>query len=169
MSELVVIGYKDETSANMVLEKLQALERDYLVDLDDAAVLVRNEKGKVKVTTSDSVVATGALSGMFWGTFIGLLFLAPLAGLVWGGLIGGAMGGLANLGIKGDFKDRMASMVKPGNSAILAVIRKSTPDKVLAELAPFGGEVLQTSLSEESEEKLMDALHGKEERKTKAA
>ena len=169
MSELIVIGYKDETSAGMILDKLQAMERDYLVDLDDAAVIVRNTKGKVKVTTTDHLVATGALSGMFWGTFIGLLFLAPWAGFVWGGLIGSTMGGLGHLGIKGEFRERLAHMVQPGNSAILAVIRKSTPDKVLEEIKPFGGEILQSSLSEEAEEKLMDALHGKEERKHKAA
>ena len=170
MSELIAIGYDDETTAEVVLAKLQAMELEHLGDLDDAAVLVRTLKGRVKVTTTDhSSVSGGAVSGMFWGTLVGIIFLSPLAGLVWGGLIGTAMGTLSNLGIKGEFKEDLAALVKPGNSAFLAIIRKSTPNEVLEEIKPFGGEVLRTDLSDDAEEKLMDALHGKEERKTKAA
>lgn len=164
MSELIVIGYPDETTAVKVLDQLQEAQQEFLVDLDDAAVLVRNQRGKLKVTTTDHLVAGATLGGMFWGLLIGLLLLAPIAGLAVGAIVGAATGGLVRLGIKDDFRDQVADMVKPGTSAILAVIRKITPDKVVEELRPYGGTILRTSLTYEQEEELIAALHGEAER-----
>ena len=164
MSTLLVIGYDDETTANNVLDEVQEMQKDYLIDLDDAAVIVRNRRGRVRVTTTDHAVGIGTLSGTFWGTLIGLIFLVPVAGLIYGGIIGAAAGGTSRLGIKDEFKKDFANLVQPGNSAIMAVVRRATPDKVIEELRPYGGTVLQTSLSEEAEEQLMDELHGKERR-----
>ena len=165
MSELLVVGFDDETTATRVLDELQTLQREYLVDLEDAAVIVRNQKGRIQTITADHTVARGTVSGMFWGTLIGLLFLAPVAGFAIGGLIGAATGGLGHLGIKEEFKKEFADMVQPGTSAIMAVVRRATPDKVIEEIKPYGGKVLRTSLSEESEEKLMDLLYGDERHK----
>lgn len=168
MSELIVIGYPDETTAARVLDELQEAQRDFLVDLDDAAVIVRNQKGRLRVTTSDHLVAGATLGGMFWGMLVGLLFLVPIAGLAIGAIVGAAAGGLTRLGVKDDFKDQVADLVKPGTSAILAVIRKMTPDKVIEEIKPYGGTVLRTSLSYEQEEELISALHQGEERRSAA-
>jgi len=165
MSELIVIGYDDEETASRVLQELQELQRDYLVDLEDAAIIRRNRQGKVQAITTDQTVALGTVSGMFWGTLIGLLFLAPIAGFAIGGLIGAATGGLGHLGIKEDFKREFADTVQPGTSAIMAIIRRATPDKVIEEIKPYGGKILRTSLSAESEEKLMDMLYGEERHK----
>ena len=165
MSELIVVGYEDETKAYNVLDELQELQREYLVDLEDAAVIVRNHRGKVRVTTTDSSVSVGTLSGMFWGTLIGLIFLVPVVGLVYGGIVGAAAGGIHRLGLRDDFKRDFGSLVKPGTSAIMAVVRRVAPEKVLEALEPYGGKVLRTSLSPEAEEKFMDELHGEERRK----
>jgi uncharacterized membrane protein len=163
MSDLIVIGYPDEATAQRVWTELMRLERDYLVDLDDAAIIRRDAKGKLHVTTpAHHAVAWGSLSGMFWGVLIGLLFLFPLAPLVGvaGGIMGAALGAAGNLDIKDDFKRRVQDMVQPGTSAILVVVRKATPDKFLEALRPYGGTVLRTSLSHDEEQRLMRALHG---------
>ena len=47
---------------------------------------------------------------------------------------------------------------KNGSSALFILVRKVTPDKVLAELKGSGGTVLQTSLTHEQEAKLQAAL-----------
>lgn len=163
MSELIIIGYDDEDTADRVLRELVALERDYLVDLEDAAVIRRDKKGKLHVTTpAHHAAAWGALSGLFWGTVIGLLFLFPLAPIVGvaGGLMGAALGSASDLGTKDDFKRRVQDLVQPGTSAILMIVRKATPDKVLEALKPYGGTVLRTSLTHGAEQRLMKALHG---------
>ena len=165
MSDLVVIGYPDEKTAQNVWEELVKLERDYLVDLEDAAVIRRDQKGKLHVTTpAHHAVAWGSLSGLFWGVLLGLLFLFPLAPLVGvaGGIMGAALGAAENLGIKDDFKQRVQAMLQPGTSAILVILRKATYDKFVEALRPYGGTVLQTSLSHEAEQQLMKILHGED-------
>jgi uncharacterized membrane protein len=163
MSDLIVIGYPDDHTAEKVWEELVKLQNDYLVDLEDAAIIRRDQKGKLHVTTpAHHAAAWGTLSGMFWGVLIGLLFLFPLAPLVGvaGGIMGAALGAAGDLGIKEDFKQRVQDLVQPGTSAILVILRKVTPDKFEDALRPYGGTVLRTSLSRDAEQKLMKALHG---------
>ena len=76
--------------------------------------------------------------------------------------MGAAIGAAGNLGIKGEFKERVQNMVQPGTSALLVILRKATPDKFLEALKPYGGTVLQTSLSHDAEQELMRALHGED-------
>ncbi len=163
MSDLIVIGYPDEDTAEKVWNELVRLQADYLVDLDDAAIIRRDRKGKLHVTTpAHHAVAWGSLSGLFWGTIIGLLFLFPLFPVTAaaGGVMGAALGAAGDLGIKDEFKLRVQDLVQPGTSAILVILRKVTPDKFLDALRPYGGTVLQTSLTRDAEQELMRALHG---------
>ena len=95
MTDLIAIGYPDEETAQKVWQELVRLEKDYLVDLDDAAIIRRDSAGKLHVTTpAHHAVAWGTLSGLFWGTLIGLLLLFPLAPLAAaaGGLMGAVPG-----------------------------------------------------------------------------
>src|ERR1700722_14084343 len=163
MSDLIVIGYPDEARAMEVWDELVKLQNDYLVDLEDAAIVRRDKNGKLHVTTpAHHAVAWGTFSGLFWGVLIGLLFLWPLAPLVGvaGGIMGAALGAAGDLGIKEDFKQRVQDLVQPGTSAIFVIARKITPDKFEEALRPYGGTVLRTSLSREQEEELMKSLHG---------
>jgi uncharacterized membrane protein len=165
MSDLIIIGYPDETTAQKVWEELVRLERDYLVDLDDAAIIRRDRKGKLHITTpAHHAVAWGTFSGLFWGVLIGLLFLFPLAPLagVAGGIMGAAFGAAENLGIKDEFKQRVRDMIQPGTSAILVILRKATLDKFVDALRPYGGTILQTSLPRDAEQQLMRSLHGED-------
>src|ERR1700735_1009406 len=163
MSDLMVIGYPDEQTAQRAWEELTKLQRDYLIDLEDAAIIRRDRNGKLHVTTpAHHAVAWGTFSGLFWGVLIGLLFLFPLAPLVGvaGGIMGAALGAAGNLGIKDDFRQRVQDMVQPGTSAIMVIVRKVTTDKFLEALRPYGGTVLQTSLPHDAEQQLMQTLHG---------
>src|ERR1700691_6423047 len=165
MSDLIVIGYPDEKTAQNVWEELVKLQHDYLVDLEDAAIIRRDQKGKLHITTpAHHAVAWGSFSGLFWGVLIGLLLLFPLAPLVGvaGGIMGAALGAAENLGIKDDFKQRVQDMLEPGTSAILVILRKATYDKFVEALRPYGGTILRTSLPHEAEEQLMKILHGED-------
>jgi uncharacterized membrane protein len=52
-------------------------------------------------------------------------------------------------------------MLTPGTSALFLVIEKVTPDKAVSALSKYGGTVLKSSLSEETEHQLQEALHGR--------
>jgi len=75
MSELIAIGFKDEFKADEVLLDLAKLQREHLINLEDAAVVVKNQKGKVKIKQSQELVTSGLLGGGFWGLLLGLIFL----------------------------------------------------------------------------------------------
>lgn len=158
MADLVVIEYEDMHKAEEVRLMLQKMQQEYLVDLADAVVAVKDEKGKVKLNQIHNLTATGAVSGGFWGTLIGLIFLNPLLGMAAGATAGAISGVLTDVGINDQFMKDVASGFKNGTSALFVLCRKATPDKVLAELEGTGGKVLQTSLTHEQEAKLQAAL-----------
>jgi len=139
------------------------LQEEFLVDLEDAAIIKRDQKGRLHVTTpAHHAVTWGTLSGLFWGMLIGLIFLWPLAPVVGvaGGIMGAALGAAGDLGIKDEFRQRVHDMLQPGTSAIMVIVRKVTPDKFIETLKPYGGTVLKTSLPYDAEQQLMKALHG---------
>jgi len=160
MSTLVVIGYDNQFTAEEVRLKLRKLQREYLLDIEDAVVAVKDDAGKVKLNQAVNLTAAGALSGGFWGSLIGLIFLNPLLGLAVGAASGAVSGALADIGIDDNFMKDLASTLKPGSSALFVLVRKATPDKVLEELAGTGGTVLKTSLSHDDEARLQAALSG---------
>jgi uncharacterized membrane protein len=158
MSTLVVIGYDNEFKAEEVRLTLRKLQKEYLIDLEDAVVAVKDANGKVKLHQAVNLAAAGAIGGGFWGSLIGLIFLNPLLGAAVGAAAGAASGALNDLGINDTFMKELASNLKPGSSALFVLVRKATPDKVLEELKGSGGKVLKTSLSHEDETKLQAAL-----------
>ncbi|MCL5123067.1 MAG: DUF1269 domain-containing protein [Deltaproteobacteria bacterium] len=158
MSTLVVIGYDDKFKAEEVRLMLLKMQKDYLIDLEDAVVAVKDENGKVKIHQMFNLTAAGAASGGFWGTLIGLIFLNPLLGLAVGATAGAVSGALTDVGIDDKFMKELADNLTNGTSVLFVLVRKATPDKVLEELQGTGGKILKTSLSHEDEAKLQAAL-----------
>lgn len=166
MSDLIVVGFDRPDEADRVLTQLNRMRREYLIDLADAVVVIRDPDGKVQIKQSISMIGQGAsygtLSGALWGTLIGFLFLNPLAGMAIGGAVGagsGALtGSLVDYGINDDFIREMGETLAPNSSALFLLVRKVQPEKVLAELSAFNGRVLRTSLSPEQEAQLREAL-----------
>jgi len=134
------------------------MHRDYLIDLEDAVVAVKDDKGKIKLHQSVNLTASGAMSGGFWGALIGLIFLNPLLGMAVGASAGAVSGALTDVGINDRFMKDLAAGMPSGSSALFVLVRKATPDRVLEELKGTGGTVLKTSLSHEDEAKLQAAL-----------
>ena len=166
MSELVVVGFDNLHDADRALTELTRLEREYLIDLEDAVVVTRGAGDKVRLKQSRNMTAMGAASGgmwgAIWGSLVGLLLLNPLAGMVMGGAIGAGSGALSgrliDYGINDDFIREVAATLKPETSALFVLVRKVQPEKVLAELSRFGGRVLRSSLSPEQERRLQAAI-----------
>jgi len=166
MSDLIVIGFKGQDTADQVLNKLREMQKEYLVDLEDACVVVRDQNGKVRLKQAVNLTSAGALGGAAWGglfgSLVGLLFLNPLVGFISGAAFGAGAGALAaaltDYGIDDDFIKKVGESLEPGSSALFILVRRATLDKVLPELSPFGGQILKTSLSTEQEERLRKAL-----------
>ena len=169
MAELVAIAFEKPDEADRVLTELARLQKEYLIDLEDAVVAVRQPDGKVQLKQSINLIgvgaASGGLSGAFWGSLVGLLFLNPLAGFAVGGLVGagsGALSGsLVDYGIDDIFIRSLAETLQPDTSALFVLVRKAQPEKVLAELSGFRGKVLRSSLSPDQEARLQAAIADK--------
>jgi uncharacterized membrane protein len=166
MSDLIVLDFDGTSTADQVLTRLRSMQKEHLIDLEDACIVVNPEDGKVQVKQSVNLTkagaATGMSSGMLIGVLAGLLVLNPLAGLVAGGLAGAGFGALtgkmADYGINDEFIKNLGSTIPRGSSALFILVKSSTPDKVLPEIEPFRPRVLRTSLSQEQESKLRAAL-----------
>jgi uncharacterized membrane protein len=158
MSSLVAIAYPDAATAEQVRQELGQASKEFLVELDDAVVVERDPEGKVKLRQASSMAGAGAAGGAAMGGLIGLLFLAPLVGMAIGAASGAVAGKFSDAGINDDFMKELGAKLAPGGAALIALGRSGAPERVIERLAPFGGEVIQTSLSEEDEARLRSAL-----------
>jgi uncharacterized membrane protein len=166
MSNLVVFDFDGIHTADEVLNKLRSLQKEYLVDLEDACVVERDKGGKVHIKQAVNLTAMGAAAGgtrgALWGALVGLLFLNPLAGMAIGAITGagaGALSGsLADYGIPDEFVKKLGETIPEGSSALFVLFRHVTEDKVLPEIRPYKPRILKTSLSNEAEAKLRTEL-----------
>ena len=166
MSHLVVLDFDGTGTADEVLTKLRSMQKEHLIDLEDACIVVHTEEGKVQIKQSVNLAALGAASGattgMLVGALAGLLFLNPLAGMAVGGLAGAGFGGLSgsmgDYSINDEFIKSLGKTIPKGSSALFFLVRRSTPDKVLPEIEKFKPRVLKTSLSKKQEDELRAAL-----------
>jgi uncharacterized membrane protein len=162
MAELIAIGYPDTTTAALAMEEVERLSEDLVIQPDAVAVIVRDEAGRFKTITNAHAVGSGATYGMFWGLLFGLLFFVPFLGMAVGAGLGALMGKIEKTGIDKAFQDRVRDLLKPGTSALFMIIEKATPDRAIGALGKYGGTVLKSSLSDEAQAKLQQALHGQE-------
>jgi uncharacterized membrane protein len=163
MATLVAIGYPDETTATAASLEASRLAKDLIIQPDAIAVIIRDREGKFHVTTNHQPVGSGATWGMFWGLLFGVLFFIPFLGMAIGAGLGALTGKLTKHAISKEFQDRIRDELQPGTSALFMVLEAVTPDKAVEALSRFGGTVIKSSLSKDTEAELQEALHGKGE------
>ncbi|MEM7117886.1 MAG: DUF1269 domain-containing protein, partial [Chloroflexota bacterium] len=124
MSDLIVFTYNDENKAGEVLTKVATLKQENvqkaLINIEDAAVVVKNSDGKVKVQqTLESVVkGSRVASGGLWGLLIGFLFGGPLFGALLGMGFSALFGRKIDIGIDNEFINGIGDDLAPGDSAL---------------------------------------------------
>ncbi|MFI6604108.1 DUF1269 domain-containing protein [Nonomuraea sp. NPDC050536] len=158
MSNLVVIAYPDVATATAARDRLFELQKEKLITLEDAAVVEREQDGKIKLHQVRSTTGVGAAGGALWGGLIGLIFFMPLLGMALGAAAGAAGGALTDVGVNNDFMKDLGSKLEPGSAALFLLVVSSTPDKVIPEIDKYRGEIIKTSLSAEDEARLKHAV-----------
>jgi uncharacterized membrane protein len=161
MSELVVLTFDDTEQAGAALEALKKASSGGHLKIDDAAVIVKDETGKIDIKNQmDSGTKWGAVGGGLIGLMLASIFF-PLAGLAIGAIGGALVGKSLNLGVDKKFVKDVTETLKPGMSALF-VIGSGNPDVVIAALRPFQGTIYQTTLPTEAVDELHAALKKKE-------
>ena len=158
-SDLVFIVFDNEAKAEEVRNKVLGLQKDYLIEIEDAVIAIRDENGHIKLNQLLHPTAYGAVSGAFWGMLIGWIFFMPFIGAAFGAA-GGALGGaMTDVGINDNqMREDARKALTPGKAGLFLLIRKMTTDKVLDDLKGEGGTVISTSFDHAKEESLKAAL-----------
>ena len=157
-SNLTVIAFEDIEEAGKVHDTLVSDKKHGFINIDDSAVVVKDENGKIHVNNQlDRGVKVGAVGGSLLGLLLAGIFF-PFAGLVIGGLAGAGIGALMDMGISKKFVKEVAESMDNSSSALFVITRDGDPDMVLASLRPYKGTVLQTTLDQDAADALRQTL-----------
>jgi uncharacterized membrane protein len=158
MSSLVVITFDTPHEASDLRTDIRGLEKEGVVHMEDAAVIMKDEHGKVHVVNeTDKTVAKGAAIGGVLGLL--LFFMFPVAGIAIGAAGGALVGATMDAGVDKKFVKEVSEELKPNNSALFLIINEANVNATLAAMRKHNGKVIQTNLSPEVEEQLRGALH----------
>jgi uncharacterized membrane protein len=158
MSTLVAIAYPDADTAEKVRGELVQATKEKLLTLQDAVVVTHDADGKIKLHQAVSTAGAGAAGGALWGGLIGLLFLAPVLGMAVGAASGAIAGKFTDVGVDDNFLKQLGEKLAPGSAALIALGQTDAREKLIERLRPYGGEIIQTSLDHDEEERLKSSL-----------
>jgi len=158
MSTLVAVAYPDIETAEKVRQELVNATREHLLNLEDAVIAEHQADGKIKLHQAIGTTSAGAAGGALWGGLIGLIFLAPLLGMAVGAASGALGGKMTDVGVNDDFLKDLGAKLQPGAAALIVLGSTDARDKVIERVKPYGGDVIQTSLSDAEEEQLRSML-----------
>jgi uncharacterized membrane protein len=164
VSNLCFIGFDNEADALAMRDTLLRLQDQFLIEMEDIAVVKRDLAGETQRDTGGAghpqptfrMIGIGATAGAFWGLLLGAIFLTPLLGAATGAAAGAIKGKASELALDRYFLDSLGTSLQPGGAGVFILVRRSDPARVLEGLKAFAGKgkVLQTSLSAEKEAEL---------------
>ena len=160
MSTLAVIAYKDQGTAATAAAELGQLQAEFLIKLEDIAWVTKDPGGKMKLHQGTSLTGVGAAGGALWGFLFGLLFFVPFLGLAVGAATGALAGKLSDYGIDDKWMKNVSEGIPNGGSGLFVMAHDTVAERVIPEMAKFGGTVISTNLSTEQEKALKDAISG---------
>jgi uncharacterized membrane protein len=157
MNQLIVVGFDHLDDARSAMKRLRELESDGQIRFEDTAIVERDPDGTARVHNEVSgTTETATLIGAVLGGVVTFVF--PPLGAALGAAAGAAVGASLDRGVSRSFVNDVKETLQPGRSALFLVVKETEGDAAVAALRPFTGEVIQTTLSEESEEALREAL-----------
>ena len=115
MGTLTVWKFDSAAGADSALDLLERLQKEELIQVNDAATVYWPEgRKKPKTEQLHNMTGAGALGGSFWGLLFGLIFFVPLLGLAVGAAMGALAGSMSDVGIDDDFIRRSGRTSRPG-------------------------------------------------------
>ncbi|MEV0645312.1 DUF1269 domain-containing protein [Phytomonospora sp. NPDC050363] len=149
MSELVVLGFRAESTAQVAMSAIDLLQSEGLIKLEDLALVTRRDTGVIDVKHSRHLSAKDAATGAVAGVIVGAMAAVPVFGLAAGAAAGGVLGKLNHIGVDERLVARMAGELPPGAGHVLMMVDAADDAKVIERLAPYEPHLVYTSMSEE--------------------
>jgi len=160
VATLTVWRFPTPDGAEAALEKLEDLQKQELIKVEDGAIVSWPEgKKKPRTRQLHSLTGAGALGGAFWGFLFGLIFFVPLLGLAVGAAAGALGGSLADVGIDDQFIDDAREKITPGTSGLFLLTSAAVEDRVIEAFRGTEMELIRTNLSAADEARLREAFH----------
>jgi len=167
MSVLLAILYPNQAVADNVLESVEQLVREGHLDLEDACAVTKDIKGKLHLHQENNLSLFGAIGGLALGTFLGWFIWLPYLGIP-GAIVGAMTGRVSDRGIDDQYMKNIGKEMGANSSALFLLLRSSTIETVLKELAPYGGRIFHTSLDKAAELEVEEKLAQLQSLKTTA-
>jgi uncharacterized membrane protein len=147
--QVVIAAFEQERAADDVLAQLKGAKWAGLIGIQNAAVLRRDKKDKLHIKElKDWGGGKGAAFGGTLGAIVGVL-TGPgilVAGAA-GALIGGLAAKLRDSGFSDERLKTVGASLKPGTSAIIAVIEHKWVAELEKEMAEAGADVLTEAIA----------------------
>jgi uncharacterized membrane protein len=136
--------------ASNALNMLKQAKKERMIGIDDAAVLVKDSQGKIKISeTADMTGTRGAAIGAVAGGVLGLL-AGPIGWLaVGGGVLGGLAAKMSDGGFPQERLRQIGEGLQPNTSALIAVIEHRWVDEVRKELEREAANIITESVRDE--------------------
>lgn len=152
--QVIVAAFSTPDGAGKVMDDLKQGRKAGLIGIVDAAVVVKDADGKLKVTDSKRRGVRGFVTGGVVGGLVGLLVAPPVAAVAaTGGVIGALVGKLKGAPLKSEMQS-IGSALTPNSSAIVAVIEHSWVSQLQAALLAEGAQLIQDAIKADIAEQL---------------
>ena len=144
LTTLVVVAYPEQEKAKEVLKELKELQIKGIISIVNAAVMVKNEKGKVAISeTGDTDAKGGAIIGALFNPIGALGIIALTAG---GAGVGALITHFIDLGFPQEDLKELSESLTPGSSAIIALVEHTWVDKLTETLDEYAGKLYKRSI-----------------------
>lgn len=149
--ELIVAAFGEEERAAEVLDEIKQLEKMKFIGIWNAAVLTKDQDGKLKLKETAEVkgIKRGAGIGAIAGGILGILVGGPIGGIVLGAGAGALTGKVIDLGFSNQELKEMGELMGPSSSAIIAVIEHKWVGDLIGALEEFGAQIVRQELKDE--------------------
>ncbi|MGD9713294.1 MAG: DUF1269 domain-containing protein [Thermomicrobiales bacterium] len=151
--------YPDQEHASTILETLHKMHRASNITLVDAALVTKDEDGKVHIQeTKEVTTGKGARRGAIVAGIFGLIYPPSLiVSVLAGGGVGGLWGKLRDTGIKtGDMKE-ITENLQPGSVALIALAEPPSVPPIERAMEGWGGYMVRHGFTEEESDQVEQA------------
>lgn len=143
--QVFVAAFNSPDGASKAMSDLKEGKKEGYIGIVDAAVVVKNAEGKLKVKDAKHRSTKGLITGGLVGGVVGLL-LGPVGLLaLGGGAIGVLAGKIQGSDLKAEMKD-IGSSLAPNTSAIVAVVEHKWVEQMEEQMAAEGARVVRDSI-----------------------
>ena len=158
-SQLIVVTFADADQAEGLYEELVKLDKQKVVNLEDAVFVTKGEDGKFKVHEKvHHEKRKGMEKGAVFGLLIGMMLGGPVVGLAGGALVGRMIGKRMDLGVDAGTIKSVGDDLEMGHTALFILGSSKHQPTVIEAFKHYDGKIVQSTLDKDAQGRLQKAL-----------